>query len=89
MSTRHIAAAWGWLAGLSLGSTLISLWSWSDVQAALAGAAILTLAWAKARVILAHYLGLVRAPFWQRGFDTALALFCLVLLGLYLGPALF
>jgi hypothetical protein len=39
-------------------------------------------------VILARYLGLAAAPFWRRGFEVALALFCLLLLGLYLAPGL-
>ena len=47
---------------------------------------ILTLAWLKARVILGRYLGLAAAPFWRRGFNLSLALFCLLLLGLYLVP---
>lgn len=89
MRARDILAAWGWLAGLSLGSTAISLWAWPPALTALAGAIILALAWAKARVILARYLGLAQAPFWRRGFETALALFCLLLLGLYLVPATF
>jgi hypothetical protein len=47
---------------------------------------ILTLAWLKARVILGRYLGLVNATFWARGFGISLALFCALLLGLYLIP---
>lgn len=78
--------AWGWLIGLSLCSTLLSLWHWSPALTPLAGALILTLGWLKARVILGRYLGLAAAPFWRRGFEIALALFCLLLLGLYLVP---
>ncbi|MAU53191.1 MAG: nitric oxide reductase F protein [Roseovarius sp.] len=78
--------AWGVLLGLSLGSTALSLRPWPTELAAPAGAVILTLAWLKARVILARYLGLAAAPSWRRGFDLALALFCLLLLGLYLLP---
>lgn len=81
--------AWLALIGLSLGSTLIALWHWPGALAALAGALILTLAWLKARIILARYLGLAAAPFWRRGFDIALAAFCLLLLALYLVPVLF
>ena len=78
--------AWVWLIGLSLGSTAVSLWTWPPKLAALAGTLVLMLAWLKARIILAYYLGLVRAPFWRRGFNIALAIFCLLLLGLYLVP---
>ncbi|MAN99693.1 MAG: nitric oxide reductase F protein [Roseovarius sp.] len=76
--------AWGWLIGLSLCSTGVSLWHWPATLTPLAGALILTLGWLKARVILGRYLGLEAAPFWRRGFDIALALSCLLLLGLYL-----
>jgi hypothetical protein len=78
--------AWAALIALSLGSTAVSLWHWPPNLTAMTGALILTLAWLKARVILARYLGLAAAPFWRRGFDLALALFCLLLLGLYLLP---
>ena len=80
-----IFMAWLWLVGLSLGSTAITLWHWPPSLALLAGAMILCLAWAKARVILNSYLGLAAAPAWRRGFGLALALFCLLLLALYLG----
>ena len=40
------------------------------------------------RLILTRYLGLANAPFWRRGFDVTLGLFVLLLLALYLVPAL-
>lgn len=86
MPADPLLRAWLWLIGLSLGSTAVSLWHWPPSFAALAGAVILVLAWLKARVILARYLGLSAAPFWRRGFEISLALFCLLLLGLYLAP---
>ncbi|MDT8328592.1 MAG: nitric oxide reductase F protein [Roseovarius sp.] len=86
MPRDPLLRAWVALMALSLGSTLISLWHWPPDLTALAGALILTLGWLKARVILARYLGLVAAPFWRRGFGLCLALFCLLLLGLYLLP---
>jgi hypothetical protein len=50
-----------------------------------AGAAVLlALAWAKARVILALYLGLSAAPAWLRGFNFVLGLYCVGLLVLTL-----
>ncbi len=51
------------------------------------GTAVLLLALIKARIILAHYLGLAAAPSWRRGFNLSLTLFCILLLGLYLIPA--
>lgn len=88
MRCDPLLRAWGWLLALSLGSTVVSLWHWPPQLTALAGMVILFLAWAKARVILSRYLGLADAPFWKRGFEIALGLFCLLLLGLYLAPAL-
>ncbi|MGR3462119.1 MAG: nitric oxide reductase F protein [Roseovarius sp.] len=88
MPRDPLLRAWAVLIGLSLGSTALSLWLWPPGLTAIAGVSILTLAWLKARVILAQYLGLAQAPFWRRGFEIALALFCLVLLGLYLAPGL-
>ena len=88
MINNTILRAWMWLAILSLGSTAITFWQWPTNLAPVAGAAILALAWAKARVILADYLGLSAAPFWRRGFNLSLGVFCLLLLGLYLAPAL-
>jgi len=78
--------AWAALLALSLGSTAVSLWHWPPGLTAVGGGIILTLAWLKARVILGRYLGLAAAPFWRRGFNLSLALFCLLLLGLYLVP---
>jgi len=84
MRCDPLLRAWGWLVALSLVSTAISLGPWSPALVPLAGALILVVAWSKARIILARYLGLVAAPFWRRGFDLALGCFCLLLLGLYL-----
>ncbi len=88
MTRNPLLRAWATLIGLSLGSTLISLWHWPPAFSALAGTFILTFAWLKARVILSCYLGLDAAPFWRRGFGVSLGLFCLHLLGLYLLPGL-
>lgn len=80
--------AWVALIALSLGSTaLAALIARGDLAGAAttgAGAAILGLAWAKARVILERYLGLAAAPFWRRGFSIVLALYGAGLLTLYL-----
>ena len=88
MPADPLLRAWLWLIGLSFGSTLVSLWPWPPALAALAGGLVLGLAWLKARVILSRYLGLCEAPAWRRGFGISLGLFCLLLLGLYLAPAL-
>ncbi|WP_244614841.1 nitric oxide reductase F protein [Pukyongiella litopenaei] len=76
--------AWATLIALSLGSTALAVSAIPPAWQPAAGAAILILAWAKARVILARYLGLAAAPFWARGFGIALGVFCVVLLVLYL-----
>jgi hypothetical protein len=88
MHPDTITRAWIWLVALSLGSTAIaatvSAGQVSGLGVTLAGSAILALAWAKARIILARYLGLAQAPFWHRGFSVVLGLYCIILLGLYL-----
>lgn len=84
MPRDPLLRAWITLIALSLGSTAVSLWSWPAQLSALAGAFVLALGWLKARVILARYLRLAAAPFWRRGFEISLALFCVLLLGLYL-----
>lgn len=75
-----LVTAWLWLVALSMGSTALAL---ARVEGgALAGAAILMLAWLKARVILSDYLGLRAAPFWRRGFGMVLGATMLGLLAL-------
>ncbi len=86
MRRRALIRGWLTLLALSLVSTAIALWPIPPGWRAVGGWAILTLAWLKARVILGCYLGLTDAPFWARGFGIALALFCTLLLGLYLIP---
>lgn len=73
---------WALLIGLSLVSTgLAALVSQGQAgQAALA--AILLLAWIKAHLILRDYLGLGRIPAVLRGFDIALGLVMMAMLGL-------
>ncbi len=81
-----VIRAWLWLIGLSLLSTILALLvdqRLSGAAVTAAGAAILTLSWLKARVILSDYLGLRAAPFWRRGFGMVLAFYMLMLLGLY------
>ncbi|ADZ69017.1 hypothetical protein [Polymorphum gilvum] len=84
--------AWLGLIGLSLASTVLALGvghqAFVGLAATATGAAILALAWLKARIILAAYLGLATAPFLRRGFDLVLGLYALLLLALYLAPAL-
>jgi len=80
--------AWAALMLLSLGSTviarLVGTGGLGRASGLVAGAAILALAWAKARVILARYLGLAQAPSWRPGFEIVLGVYALGLLGLYL-----
>ncbi|MEX3007834.1 cytochrome C oxidase subunit IV family protein [Hoeflea sp. TYP-13] len=80
--------SWGWLLALSFGSTAAALAVDTGDAGHVAGAAILMLAYFKARLILSHYLGLAEAPFWLRGFNLAIGLFMALLLALYLIPGL-
>lgn len=70
-----------WLALLIL-SALSTLLAISGLSGAVLAAGVLGLAFVKAQVILGHYLELVHAPFWRRGFSWVLALFMLGLFGL-------
>jgi len=86
MSVPVLFRAWVLLLVLALASTFLALpWLW-NIWPTVAGSGVLVLAWLKARVVLARYLGLAAAPTWQRGFDISLGLFCLLLLVLYLAP---
>jgi hypothetical protein len=49
-------------------------------------AAILILSGWKARLILNKYLGLENSGFWQRGFNTFIGMFLILVLGLYFLP---
>lgn len=60
----------------------------SDWITITAGVVILGLSLIKGRIILSRYLGLETTQFWRRGFNAALTIYALVLLGLYLGPLL-
>jgi len=78
--------AWVALLALSAASTGLAV-----AQPSLQGpiipstsAALLCLAWLKARVILKHYLGLNAAPAWLRGFNLTLGLYMALLLALAL-----
>lgn len=82
-----LTRAWAALLALSAASTLISIAVAGGLDGkalTFAGTAILALAWAKAQIIAARYLGLANAPPLQRGFAIALALYMAVLLLLYL-----
>lgn len=84
MRTDPIFRAWIALLVLSGLATTISVLAGSVLDSRIAGALVLALALAKSRVILSRYLGLWQAPAWLRGFTVVLALFCLIVLGLYL-----
>jgi len=88
MTFDPILRAWLHLLLLSAVSVLIAAGTGILPHPAVTGALVLALAWLKARVILSHYLGLWKAPAWRTGFNWCLAIYCLLLLGLYLGPDL-
>lgn len=84
MSLDTLSRAWLLLLALSGGSAVVAELVGTGFDRRLAGALIIMLALMKARIILSRYLGLAQAPTWRRGFSLSLALFCLLLLGLYL-----
>ena len=95
MQNDRLFRAWIALLVLSAISTAVAIFidrgKTADVESwvpALAGVVILLLALIKGRIILARYLGLETTAFWRRGFNMALTIFALVLLGLYLAPML-
>ena len=83
-----VTKAWALLLALSGASTGLSVavarGALTGSAITLGGAAILALAWAKARTILNAYLRLDEAPAFLRGFGLTLALYALLLLALYL-----
>ena len=88
MRDDKLIRAWVWLLALSIGSTGAAFAVSTHSGVTVAGCLILALSWAKARIILADYLGLANAPFWRRGFNLVLTLFTLTAMGLFLIPAL-
>ncbi len=95
MLKDKLIRAWVALLVLSATSTAVAIFidrgktasgaNWVPVAA---GMVILLLALIKGRIILSRYLGLETTRFLRRGFNTALTLYALVLLGLYLAPML-
>ena len=86
MRTDLLIRAWALLIALSVAATAVALLRpdaprWAVIAA---GAAILGIAWIKARVILGRYLGLDAVPDLRRVFDVVLGLFLAAVLGLYL-----
>ena len=95
MMQNKLIRAWIALLVLSMASTGVAVFIDRGATdgnpnhiAALSGAIILTLALIKARIILTRYLGLEATRFWRRGFNFALTVYALLLLGLYLVPAI-
>ncbi|MDF0602425.1 nitric oxide reductase F protein [Psychromarinibacter sp. C21-152] len=83
--SRPLLRAWAWLTGLSLAAALATL---APVPPWAVAAATLLLALAKARLILARYLDLARAPCWLSGTMLVLALWAALAFALYAAPAL-
>lgn len=77
-----LCRTWAFLIGLSLASTGLA----SLINRGAAGqavmAVIIALAWIKAHLILRDYLRLARSPVILRGFDIALGLAMMAMLGL-------
>lgn len=87
MTRDPLLRAWIGLLALSAASTVLAVGFPANkpgLALTLSGAAILALAWLKARLIFARYLGLAAAPFWLRGFEITFALYTALLLPLHL-----
>lgn len=84
MHMAPLTRAWIALLMLSGTATVVSLLSGAGLNQRIAGVLVVLLALAKARVILSRYLGLWQAQAILRGFTMALALFSLMVMGLYL-----
>ncbi|MHA7774656.1 cytochrome C oxidase subunit IV family protein [Roseibium sp. M-1] len=88
MTSRPLVCAWLALMGLSIATVLVTSVSADLFSRSLFGGLLLFLAWAKARIILSRFLGLWQAPAWLSGFSWVIGLYCLLLLCLYLVPAI-
>ncbi|TNF17794.1 MAG: nitric oxide reductase F protein [Rhodobacteraceae bacterium] len=77
--------AWLWLLALSF---LAAATTQAPVPRWLVAAVILLLALFKARIILARYLDLYRAPGWLTGAVVVFTIWTLLAFGLYLVPVL-
>ena len=86
MTRDPLLRSWCLLLGFSLASTAAAISVDAGLLGPLAGTVILVLAYLKARLILANYLGLAGAPFWRRGFNLAIGLYMMLLMALYLIP---
>lgn len=74
-STRHLTLAWAWLAGLSLLSVLASGASHQGLGRLIMTLLVAAIAWAKARVLIRHYLEAQQAgPVFHRIVMTFAAL---------------
>lgn len=86
--TDPLTRAWLALIALGLATTALAARIGETGSTPWLGALILAIALLKMRLILTRYLGLAEAPFWRRGFTATLAAFVLLLLALYLVPAI-
>lgn len=85
MRTDPLIRAWAVLIALSVAATAVALMRPAGPRwlVIVAGAAILGLAWGKARVILGRYLELDAHPGPRRAFGAVLGLWALAALALY------
>lgn len=83
-SSRALVEAWSALVVLSAATTAMTMLEVSQQTRWVIAGTVLCLAGAKARVILARYLGLRQTRFWTRLFDAVIALFLAIAFALYL-----
>ncbi|WP_306144037.1 hypothetical protein [Roseibium sp. MMSF_3412] len=86
MSFNPTTRAWFSLLIISCASVMVAAGAAQMHAAWGTGALVLVFAWIKARIVLSRYLGLCQVPRILSGFNWALGLLCLLLLGLYLAP---
>jgi len=84
MQTRPLILAWCLLMALSVIGTALSLLGTGLTSPVPVALGILAVAWAKARLILLHYLGLASVPQWRGGMMTATTFATLLFAGLWL-----
>lgn len=82
----RLIRAWSMLLILGLATAALSVWA-PRLAAPLTGVAIIAIGFGKARIIVADYLELSRAPAWLRTAGVIGTLYGLLLIGLYALPA--
>lgn len=84
MTRQSLTRVWLLLMGLSGVGTALSLVGGDQTAPWLVTLGIFGVAWAKARLILLHYLGLANTPHWRGGMMAVITFALLLFAGLWL-----